>query len=74
MLIEEAISMCPENPTGYSLLGSVYWYDFLLGNTKSPRETLEKALELAQKAIAMDDSLSHAHKMLTIIYLRKKGV
>ena len=72
VLIEEAISMCPENPTGYSLLVSVYWYDFLLGKTKSPRETLEKALELAQKAIAMDDSLSHAHKMLTIIYLGRR--
>jgi tetratricopeptide (TPR) repeat protein len=72
LLIEEAISMCPENPTGYSLLVSVYWYDFLLGKTKSPRETLEKGLELAQKAIAMDDSLSHAHKMLTIIYLGRR--
>jgi adenylate cyclase len=72
VLIEEAISMCPENPVGYSLLVSVYWNDYLLGNTKSPRETLEKGLELAQKAIAMDDSLPHAHKMLSIIYLGRR--
>jgi adenylate cyclase len=72
VLIEEAISMCPENPVGYSLLVSVYWNDYLLGNTNSPRETLEKALELAQKAIAMDDSLPHAHKMLSIIYLGRR--
>ncbi len=72
VLIEEAISMCPENPTGYSQLVSVYWQDFLIGNTKSPRETLEKALELAQKAIAMDDSLSHAHRVVSHIYLGRR--
>jgi adenylate cyclase len=72
VLIEEAISMCPENPVGYSILATVYWHDFLLGNTKSPQETLEKGLGLAQKAIAMDDSLPHAHKMLSIIHLGRR--
>ena len=63
-MIEEAIAMCPENPMGYSSLGWVYFRDYLLGNTKSPRETLEKGIELAQKALAMDDSISGAHALL----------
>jgi adenylate cyclase len=67
-LTEEAISICPENPVGYSQLAWVYNVDYVLGNTKSPRETLEKAIELAQKAIAMDDSLPLPHILLTASY------
>jgi adenylate cyclase len=67
-LTEELISMCPENPLGYALLAGVYNQDFVLGNTKSPRETREKAIELAQKAIAMDDSLPLPHIMLSVVY------
>ena len=70
-LIEEAIAMCPENPMGYSSLGWVYHHDYLLGNTKSPPETLEKSMELAQKALAMDDSLSGAHSLLGLLYASK---
>jgi hypothetical protein len=35
-MIEEAIAMCPENPSGYISLGWVYHHDYFLGNTKSP--------------------------------------
>ena len=72
VLIEEAISMCPENPMGYSILGSVYWQDYLLGNTKSPRETLEKSVELVQKAIAIDDSLPGPHIVMSNLYTLKR--
>src|SRR5512139_3119852 len=41
-LIEEAISMCPENPVGYAQLSGVYLTDYMRRNTKSPRDTLEK--------------------------------
>jgi adenylate cyclase len=71
-LNEEAISMCPENPLGYSQLGSVYLVDYVLGNTKAPQETLEKGYELAQKALAIDDSIPIAHTALSGIYLQKR--
>jgi adenylate cyclase len=71
-LIEEAIAMCPENPIGYCWLGWVYQHDYWLGNTKSPRETLEKAIELAQKALAMDDSIASAHSLLSALYMLKR--
>jgi adenylate cyclase len=66
--VEDAIAMCPENPMGYVVLGTVYDRDYWLGNTKSPRETIEKAIELAQKAIAMDDSIAAAHALLSVLY------
>ena len=71
-MIEEAIAMCPENPMGYMHLGRVYYYDYVLGNTKSPRETIEKGMELTQKALAMDDSIADAHRVLSALYLRKR--
>jgi adenylate cyclase len=71
-MIEEAIAMCPENPMGYYHLGWVYHHDYMLGNTKSPRETIEKSMELAQKALAMDDSIAEAHGLLCALYIRKR--
>ena len=38
-------------------VGSTYT-DYMLGNTKSPQETIEKGIELAQKALAVDDSIA----------------
>ncbi len=70
-MIEEAIAMCPENPMGYIHLGWVYQHDYWLGNTKSPRETIEKGIELAQKALAMDDSIASAHALLCALYIYK---
>jgi adenylate cyclase len=71
-MAEEAIAMCPENPEGYPLLGFIYFYDYMLGNTRSPRETIQKATELAKKALAMDDSKDGAHALLGWLYLVKK--
>ncbi len=71
-MIEEVIAKCPENPMGYVYLGWVNYMDYLLGNTKSPRETIEKGIELAQKALAMDDSLGQAHALLADCYICKR--
>ncbi len=71
-LTEEAIAMCPEAPMAYINLGWIIYNDYWLGNTKSPRETIEKAIELAQKALAMDDSISSAHALLSALHSLKK--
>ena len=71
-IAEEAMSMCPETPAGYSRLGWIYFFDYMMGNTKSPRETFNKAIELAEKAVAMDDSFSDGHALLSTLYPSKK--
>jgi len=71
-LTEEAISMCPENPVGYARLSVIYFNDYRLGNTKTPRETLEKSGELAKKALAIDDSIPLAHIALCFFYEFKR--
>jgi adenylate cyclase len=71
-MIGEVIAMCPENPMGYLNLGFVYHHDYYLGNTGSPRETIEKGIGLAQKALVMDDSIPDAHALLCELYIQKR--
>ena len=71
-MIEEAIAMCPENPMGYLYLAWTYHFDYVLGNTRFPQETLDKGIELAQKALAIDDSLPAHHTALGSLYLQKR--
>ncbi len=70
-MIEEAIALCPENPVGYISLGWAYHHEYALGSTKSLQETIEKSMELAQKALALDDSLAGAHALLCQLYATK---
>ena len=64
--------MCPENPLGYLRLGWVYWFDYYLGNTKTPRETIEKGMEMARKVLAIDESIASAHGLLSNLYAIKR--
>ena len=56
------------SPPGLGLPAWIYW----LGTTKSPQESFEKAMELAQKALAMDDSIASAHGLLSHLYSLKR--
>jgi adenylate cyclase len=71
-IAEEVISMCPENPMGYFLLADVYQIEFFLGSGKSPQESIEKGIQMAQKVLAMDDSIGLAHGVLGHLYALKK--
>jgi adenylate cyclase len=67
-IAEEIVTSCPENPYGYNILGVTYLLEIPLGSTSSPRESLEKATKLAQKALSIDDSFPAAHQSLSFIY------
>ncbi|HWR58806.1 MAG TPA: tetratricopeptide repeat protein, partial [Thermodesulfovibrionales bacterium] len=75
-LAEETIAMCPEVPGGYVLMGYVHYTEFRLRfwsqPDDSPQESIEKAIEMAQKALALDDSSSMAHSLLCTLYSRKR--
>jgi adenylate cyclase len=60
--------MCPEVPMAYLLMAYVHWNDYWLGSTGSPQVSTEKAIELVQKALALDDTLSEAHGFLGYLY------
>ena len=71
-MVEEAIAMCPENPMGYVSLGWVCYNDYVLDNTKNPQATIEAGMELAPKALAIDDSIAGAHGLLCLLYMYKR--
>ena len=72
LIAEEIVTRWPDNPYGYLLLGWVYRMDLMSGSAKTLQESLEKATELVQKTLAMDDSLATAHGLLSSIYSQKR--
>jgi TolB-like protein/class 3 adenylate cyclase/Flp pilus assembly protein TadD len=71
-MAEEAIALDPEYPRGYRLLASTHWMDVIYGSSKFPRESLEQAVKLYQKVIAMDPSDAVAYAFLGVVYTIKK--
>jgi adenylate cyclase len=71
-IAEEALSMCPEVPMAYLLMAYVHSNDYWFGSTSSPRESIQKAIELVQKALALDDTLADAHGFLGYLYTQKR--
>jgi len=69
---EEALAMCPESSSAYYLLAVTHMMDYWLGSGKSSRESLEKAIELAQKAISLEDAYAQAHGLLSFLYSIKR--
>jgi adenylate cyclase len=69
---EEVIEMCPENPMINILMSAVNYLEYWFGLGKSPHESIEKGIELAQKAVATDDSLAAAHGTLSAFYTLKR--
>jgi adenylate cyclase len=71
-IAEETIAMCPEYPTAYVLMGFVHLMECILRIGKSPQESIEKGIEMAQKALAIDDSISMPHSLLCSLYVQKR--
>jgi adenylate cyclase len=71
-IAEETIAMCPEYPMAYVLMGFVYLEEYFLRIGNSPQESIEKGIEMAKKAIAMDDTIPLAHALLCSLYSLKK--
>jgi adenylate cyclase len=71
-LFEEAIAFDPEFAWPYVWLGRTHFSDASLGWSESPAKSLQRAFELAQKALAMDGLDDSAHSLLSTIYVVKR--
>jgi adenylate cyclase len=67
-LAEEAIALDPEYAWAYYNLGRAHQLDVFLRVSKSPKQSIGKAIGLMKKAIALDDTLAEAHGRLGYIY------
>ncbi len=68
-MFEDAVPLDPENPWAYTMLGWAHVMDVWYGSSESPEKSMEQASELAQKALALDDTQDYAHSLLGHIFL-----
>jgi adenylate cyclase len=71
-LCEEAITLDPRYSTAYGLLSVVYLAEVRYRWTRSPSETMRQALEMAQKALALDPTTLIAQMAMGQIHLLKR--
>ena len=67
-LAEEAIALDPDYAWAYYILGRSNMMDVWVKASKSPKESIGKAIELVQKAIALDDTNTEAHGLLSFLF------
>jgi adenylate cyclase len=67
-LAQEAITLDPEYAMAYIALHRSHLMDVWLGTSKSPKQSIAKAMELTQKAIELDETYAEAHGHLGFLY------
>jgi adenylate cyclase len=70
-LFEKVLELDPQYAEAYAFLGWTYFREWSL-QWSEDSQALEQAFALAQKAVALDDSLAQAHVTLGAVYLWKK--
>ena len=67
-MAREALAMCPESSEAYYLLAIAQMMNYWLGSSALPSESIEKAIDLAKKALALDDTYADPHGLLSHLY------
>ena len=67
-LAEETISLDPKYADAYAVLGWTHAMEVFIGTSRSPKDSMAKATELIQKALAMNGSLAEARSRLGVLY------
>ncbi len=65
---EETIALDPHYADAYVLLAYAHIQEVFFGMSKSPKDSIAKGIELAHKALAINDSLADAHSRLGVLY------
>lgn len=68
-LAEETIALDPMYAEAYGLMGATYLMDVWLGSSRSPKGSLEQAMEWTQKALALDNTVAAAHARLGYLHV-----
>ena len=71
-MAEEAIALDPEFSGAYTLLCVTHFLDVSYGLSRTPKESIDKAAELAQKAISLDPKDSRPYAYLGYLSILKK--
>jgi TolB-like protein/DNA-binding winged helix-turn-helix (wHTH) protein/Flp pilus assembly protein TadD len=71
-MYRKAIELDPKYGRAYGALAVTLAFDFRRGWTEAPLETLDRALELANRAVALDDSVPQTYWALGFVHLARK--
>lgn len=71
-IFEEVIALDPDYPDPYIFIGLIHLAEIQRGTSNSPPESIKKASEFVQKALALDESKPTVHSSLGSVFLRKK--
>jgi len=69
---KEAIALDPEFANPYAFMGYIHLGEIRDGRSKSPQKSIGQVYKLAQKALALDESLPGGHILLGRIHLIKR--
>ena len=69
---EEIIAIDPDVSMAYAGIGWTHLMDLFIGTSTHPLISLGKATEAARKAVTLDDHNSHAHLLISFIFLARK--
>ncbi len=67
-----AIELDPEYAFAWTMLAWTHWIDANFGFSESRAESFNRAVELAKKAVALDDTQPYVHALLGDIHLFQK--
>jgi TolB-like protein/Tfp pilus assembly protein PilF len=67
-MAKETIALDSKYANGYALLAWTNLFDVWFGMTKSPKESFQQAIQLANKAIDLDNSLHNPYRLLSHTY------
>ena len=65
---EEAVALDPNYAAAYNMLARTHFMDVWLGSSPSRKTSLTKAIDLARKAISLDESIADSHGLLGYLY------
>jgi adenylate cyclase len=71
-LYKKALEIDPEFAGAVTMLAWTHWNDARFGYTKSRRDSFKRAVELANKSVAMDENQPFVHDLLAHLYLIRK--
>jgi len=66
---QKAVELDPKFAGAWALMGWTHLFEVIFGWSKSPVQSIERALECAQKAIGLSDSCAKAHALIGFINL-----
>jgi adenylate cyclase len=70
--LQRAIELDSEFCPAYAFLAFTMWRTVPFGFTDTPTDTLDKALEIAKQAIALDNSDAHAHWAMGVVCMQRR--